>query len=66
MAWWVLVVWKDGRTEHVCRGAGGGPRAEFRTKREAEESAEFLRIGIVPDEAQSVNVVRASRSRKAA
>ncbi len=35
-----------------------GERVEFRKKRDAEEAKEFTEIGLVPDAAQSVNVVK--------
>jgi len=57
MPYGVLVVWKNGRQAYMERHPSG-ERMEFRKKRDAEEAAELLRIGIVPDEAQSVNVVR--------
>lgn len=62
MPYGVLVVWKNGRQAYL-ESFPSGRRLRCRTWDKAEEFAEFMREGLVPDEAQSVNVVRLEEGR---
>lgn len=61
--WAVLVVERDGAPHYVRQGEDDtGPIATWTSRRRAEAQAEFWRQGL-GDEVQSVNVVRAPRTR---
>jgi hypothetical protein len=57
MAFGVLVVWQSGRQTYL-KSWPSGERLEFSEKAAAEDTAERIRRDLVPNEAQSVNVVR--------
>jgi hypothetical protein len=53
----VQVVWKNGKVEDVMLGCRKKAPAVFRTRKQAQEEADFLKMGI-EEETQSINVVR--------
>jgi len=57
MAYGVLVIWNSGGQAYL-ESFPSGRRLECTSWDKAEEFAESMREGLVPDEAQSVNVVR--------
>lgn len=68
LRWAVEVTWRSGKRELVHRGGsfalGAGSVATFASKAKAEELAASFRLGIVPAEARSVDVVVAPRARR--
>lgn len=56
-AWAVEVTWRDGKRELVYHALGAGSVATFASRAKAEELADGLRVGMVPDEARSIDVV---------
>ena len=57
MSYAVMVVWRDGRQDYL-NSEPSGERLEFRRRWDAEEARDFVELGLVPDEAQSVSVVQ--------
>lgn len=54
--WKVLIIYSDGMLCHLQ--CGNGEPATFRTRRKAQEQADFMKVGMEGDpDVQSVNVV---------
>lgn len=56
MRYAVLVVWTNGDEEYVCKGVNSEKVASFTSKRDAQEMADFMHVGM--DKVQSISVVK--------